>query len=73
MLMTLTTLMVTAQLTGTFHLCSDGKTYGTGAGCAEMTTTSSSTPEPKCPDGYQLVSDLMMHPKCARDVIDPIK
>lgn len=67
----LTTAIMLAQLTGTFHLCPDGKTYGTVLGCSDITITNA--PAPQCPPGYQLVADLAMQPKCARDVIDPIK
>ena len=73
MLPMIATALVTAQFTGVLHLCSDGKTYGNSVECAETVTTSSATPMPECPNGYQLVADLTMHPKCARDVIDPIK
>lgn len=35
------------------------------------TATTTSAPLPTCPDGYTLMSDLTMHPKCAKDIIEP--
>lgn len=28
---------------------------------------------PVCPPGYELLADLSMHPKCAKDIVEPIK
>lgn len=66
------------QLTGTMHECVGNsatgiKYYSTNCSLiGDGTTTNSAAPSPSCPDGYALMSDLMMHPKCARDIIEPI-
>lgn len=66
----LTTALVVVQLTGTFIQCPNAPNiYGTARGCE--TVTSSEAPQPTCPDGYELVADGLMRPKCAKELIDP--
>lgn len=73
MLALLTSIVLAQTTSWTLHLCPDGKTYGNDLGCSAITSTVNSTVTPKCPDGYQLVADLAMQPKCARELIDPVK
>ena len=71
-----------AQLTGTMQECASDiavsgiKYYSTNCPLMQQmitgtNATSSAAPSPSCPDGYTLMADLMMHPKCAKDIIEP--
>jgi hypothetical protein len=67
--------IVLAQTTGTMPQCSMSNVYSTdcpGLGISNMTVTSSAQQQPSCPEGYTLMADLMMKPKCAKDTIEPI-
>jgi hypothetical protein len=61
-----------AQLTGTLPRCQNPNIYSNVCEFWDTTTTTSAAPQPSCPDGYTLMSDLMMHPKCAKDIIEPL-
>lgn len=72
-----------AQLTGTMRECATDATSTSGikyystdcpaiGGLSITNGTTGITAGPTCPDGYTLMADVMMQPKCARDIIDPV-
>ena len=43
-------------------------------GSGTVTITSNAQTKPLCPEGYTLMADLTMHPKCVKgEIIDPVR